>query len=501
MNVDKLVQDSLVSPDEFEGNDSLAKILGDGRPTDRGLASAYLSHYGCSLVYTASRGWSVWRSTHWSMVDESVIKGYVGDFLDLCHRSLALSAMSEQQKDAYRKKLNGSITSVNNTTASLKTMVALADENTWDWRIDYLPVLNGMIDLRTGDIEPHKPVNFNTYVAPVMYDPDAPYDHWDEFIRESLRCEATDEVVAFFQLCAGYTLTGHKGENKMFWVWGDTRTGKSTTMNMLRMIMGDTCITMPFSTLSRQRDGSDQNFDLARLDGSRAVIIDETPRNAYLNGEMVKSATGGGKMQTAFKGKQFFEVEPVAKFWCFTNYPPKGDPEDRALWESRLVVFNFPNSKLGNEDTSLEFTMKEPEYLSGVLNWCLAGARRWYEECLDERRMMTQPEYCVSMRKSLHEQQDVIGQWIGDELVIDDDETPEGKESWTATAKLTASYHQYVKDQIGENHNEVRDSTITQALVNRLGTRIKRKRKTIANLRPWGYQGIKLRSNEIGGQL
>jgi putative DNA primase/helicase len=50
-----------------------------------------------------------------------------------------------------------------------------------------LNVLNGTLDLHTGQLRPHQPIELLTKVAPVDYDPQAQYPTWDAFLlcRES----------------------------------------------------------------------------------------------------------------------------------------------------------------------------------------------------------------------------------------------------------------------------------------------------------------------------
>ena len=69
-----------------------------------------------------------------------------------------------------------------------------------------LNVLNGTLDLHTGELRPHSRRDLLTKLAPVEYDPGAQLKAWEDFLEHITGGDA--EYVAYLQRAAGYALTG-----------------------------------------------------------------------------------------------------------------------------------------------------------------------------------------------------------------------------------------------------------------------------------------------------
>src|SRR5206468_7433960 len=82
-----------------------------------------------------------------------------------------------------------------------------------------LNVLNGTLDLRTGQLRPHSRTDLLTKCAPVVYDPAARSAVWERFLHDTTGGDA--ELMAFLQRAIGYSLTGDTSEEVFFFVYGD----------------------------------------------------------------------------------------------------------------------------------------------------------------------------------------------------------------------------------------------------------------------------------------
>src|SRR5438552_2038850 len=105
----------------------------------------------------------------------------------------------------------------------------------WDATAGLLGVPNGVVDLRTGELRDGRRNDRITKQAGVEYDPDAICPRWDAFVREVLDDEATAEYV---HRLAGYSLTGEASEDKLVFLMGIGGNGKTTLLNVLRLIAG-----------------------------------------------------------------------------------------------------------------------------------------------------------------------------------------------------------------------------------------------------------------------
>lgn len=490
--IDDLLNESLVSADA-PVNEAIVSALEDGSScTDRGLADMYTSLYPSTVIWTAGKGWGHWYdNSYWRFVDEQLIKGIISDFCDELRASVY---HADIDREPWLKKLNGSTAVQNNVVNMLKATCAKQDSNLWNWRPEIIPVRNGCVNLWTGTLEGHSPSNYNTYVGDVAYDPDADSEYWADFIKGCLHRKGESEtenkaIYEFFQMAMGYTITGMSSDERMFWIWGAPRSGKGTIFRTLGKLMGDTAINMAWSTLSAQRQGGDQGFDLVALESARLVTIDETPREQPLAGNVVKALTGGSPIRAAEKNKAFVEFEHAAKFWVTSNYAPVAPPEDEALWGSRLVIIPFETGHMHNPDTTLKAKMSRPDVLSGVLNWMIEGAKRWHSECYSQQRILAEPKSLVALREGIHSQQDELMMWLEMDAEYGDSIT-----DFTPTQEIGNRYREYFSE------NSITDATVIKLLSDRGVIDVNnRKRVTMPsfnNTRVWGYTGIKFVEKE-----
>jgi putative DNA primase/helicase len=98
-----------------------------------------------------------------------------------------------------------------------------------------LNCLNGTIDLRTGELLPHRREDLLTKQCPVAFDPGAKSDIWNHFLGDCTRNDA--ELQSFLQRAVGYTLFGDPREQVILMVNGPGGTGKSTFISVIQSIL------------------------------------------------------------------------------------------------------------------------------------------------------------------------------------------------------------------------------------------------------------------------
>jgi putative DNA primase/helicase len=82
--------------------------------------------------------------------------------------------------------------------------VVACDAATFDSKPDLLNVANGVIDLRTGTLQPHDPGLLLTKLAPVPYRPDAQHPDWEKALAA-----VPEDVRDWYQERLGQAITGH----------------------------------------------------------------------------------------------------------------------------------------------------------------------------------------------------------------------------------------------------------------------------------------------------
>lgn len=277
---------------------------------------------------------------------------------------------------------------------------------------DTLNVRNGLLNLRTGELTPHHPTQYNTYVLNYDYNPDASYKHWVEWLTDTCGKENTD----YLQLVCGYIATGHINEEVAFYVFGPTRSGKGTFTETLLALFGKHLSSeVPFSTFTEKRSGDSQNFDLAALRNCRFIAASESEEHEKIRSGMLKSITGGSNISCSFKHKDSFQYRPQFKILMTSNYLPNIAHNDEAAW-NRLRMVEFPHSRKGEEDKSLKWKMLGRENLEGVLLWITEGAKKWFEL---GSTGLKEPASSIKTKEEQIELLDFVKQWF-DECCIKD---------------------------------------------------------------------------------
>lgn len=435
-----------------------------GEADDNGNAEAMYRLFGREYLYTPAYGWLRYTGTHWTDEPEPLVAKKAIIALKR-RRHAAVDADNEtiiKATKADKSRVLGCLT-------LFKSYVIEPDVSAFDADPDKLNVKNGVLDLRTGKLTPHDPSQRFTYCVPVEYDPKADMSTWGAFLLDAL---GRDEVAtAYFQLCAGYSLTGHTREEKMFYCHGPTRAGKGTVAEtMLALLPRPLGVGADFATFTARRDGDSQNFDLAELKPARLVVASESNKYQALNPAKIKQLTGGDYVRCAFKHKDMFSYRPQFKVWLLSNHPVTADADDDALW-GRVQVFTFPHSHLGREDVTLKGRLKSPENLRGVLRWAVEGAMQWYQ-----LERLQPPETIIAATQEHRERQDFLRLWWEDCC------TPEA-ETWTPSGVLLKSYRDWC-DESGVK--PMRQNEFADALVKRFGCTFKRQAGSGAR----GYNGV-----------
>lgn len=349
---------------------------------DEDLAQGFLLLQPDTIKWTPETGWLIWGGTHWrAELAEQRVRAAVVNALKVMR-----TIYSEvDQDDEYKRQLSKTspnVRNVNNTITMLQSNPEVyISYSFFDNSPNRLNCKNGVVDLRTGSIEPHEPNQFFTYCLNTEYNPDAKPILWKDFLSQVVG--GGQVVIDFIKRAVGYSLTGHTSEEVLLYVHGPTRSGKGTFANTLLHLLGKPLSAgVGFEMFQSTRSGDSQNFDLAELVPTRLIIASESDRHARLNAAMLKRLTGGDDIFCAKKGKQPFTYKPQSLIWLFSNFAANLDVDDSAAWY-RLLVVLFPHSMKGKEDKTLKARLLSKESLEGILAWAIQGAMEWYKDGLN----------------------------------------------------------------------------------------------------------------------
>lgn len=240
-----------------------------------------------------------------------------------------------------------------------------------------LNCLNGTIDLRTGELRDHRMEDLITKLCPVEYDPDAKFLLWDQFLE---RVQPTLEMRGFLKRAAGYTATGLTIEEKLFFCYGDTATGKSTFLQAVRMSLGDYATTSQFDAFLQNDRSSTHLEHIARLAGARMVVSIEVDEGQRLAEALVKHITGGEEVAASFKYGNTFNFMPAFQLWLAANHRPRVRADDNAIWR-RILQLPFDVTIPEQErDPGVKSTLIDVEVAGpAILAWIVQGCLEWQQ--------------------------------------------------------------------------------------------------------------------------
>jgi len=432
---------------EAKHNEKLECFLLEAGANDEGNAQCVNRVHGKEFLYCEAYGWLTWTGTHWSRdhAEERLDRAIV----ETLKRRRILAVHAEEE--AVVKAARPSAHRVRAAKYLFKSL-RLADVSVFDQSPDHLNAKNGVVDLRTGDLEPHNPRQRFTYCLPVAYDPEADTTKWLAFLEDVLNGDRA--LLDYVQEAIGYSLTGHTFEECLFYLHGPTRAGKGVFTETIMMLLGKKPLAteVDFTTFTSRRYGDTQNFDLAPLKPCRFVAASESSKYESLNTATIKRLTGGNEIYCAFKHQDHFSYRPQFKVWLSSNHPVKADPDDDAAWY-RVHVIRFPNCYAGEEDKQLKRRLRKPATLRGVLAWAVAGAIAWY----GRGAQGLQPPAQVRQDTEEHRHRlDYVQQWL-DECVKETDN--EG--AFVPNGTLHENYRLWCED-VGRKPKGI--ASLTQAL-------------------------------------
>jgi hypothetical protein len=123
---------------------------------------------------------------------------------------------------------------------------------------------NGVLNLKTGELSPHRSSLMLMHQTGVAYNPNATAPNWEKFLR---RVMPDSSRFDYLRRIAGYTLTGSIEEQAIFVHHGVGANGKSVFLKVIRAIFGSYGQSVPRSTLlAKASDGGIPN-DVARMQG------------------------------------------------------------------------------------------------------------------------------------------------------------------------------------------------------------------------------------------
>ncbi len=352
---------------------------------DANMAAAFAAYIEGRFLHCAQLGgWFAWDGRRWKRDHAKAAR-------ETCRRwVLTLGQQmwrSDTDPELVRKmtsyKHKARIEAVVELASGIDRIVA--DSHEFDQHPDLLCARNGVINLRTGALEPHDPALRLTRLTDIDYRPDA--HHSD--VQAVLEVVDAD-VATWLQTMFGYAATGHVREDLMPVFDGTGSNGKTTLLAAVSAALGEHAKAAPDKLLMDA--GNEHPTLIADLFGRRLVYIEETAEGGSLKVERMKALTGGGELSARYMRQDYFTFTPTHQLVIATNHRPAVNSTEHATWR-RLRLVPFPHrytseseARPGDRiiDRGLRHRLTTGEgQREATLAWVVAGAVRWHRDGLD----------------------------------------------------------------------------------------------------------------------
>lgn len=361
---------------------------------DDTLALQFSALYEHDLRFVAGWGrWMRWNGHKWAQ-DTTL---HVYDQVRLLCRTAAADATSATTKRAVASgKTIASVEKLARTDR--RHALTVTDWDTDQWLLN---TPRGIVDLRNGAFTPHDRKRHMTKCTAVSPHGECPL--WRQFLKDVTN--SNEELQTYIQRVLGYALTGSIREHALFFAYGTGANGKGTLLNTVTAILGDYAIVANAETFTAT-NSSRHLTELARLQGARFVVAQETEEGKHLAEARIKAITGGDPITANFMRQDHFTFNPQFKLFIAGNHKPALANVDQAI-RRRFNMIPF--------DVQIEIEKRDPDLAdklkaewAGILQWMIDGCLDWQERCL------APPAAVLNATEEYFEAEDTMGQWMAE---------------------------------------------------------------------------------------
>lgn len=422
---------------QFSVPDETPVRTGPNRPvahfgrTQLANADRLVYYFGDDLRYCYGwNKWLVWRGSHWETDELGEVYRRAEQTVRLIEKESAKRrrdakmAMAEGREDeatTYENEAKELFKHMigSSKSAELQAMVRLAQHrlsvtsDQMDANHMLLTVANGTIDLSTRKLREHRREDYITNLIPIEHDPFAECPTWETFMS---RVQPDEKLRDFLQTAFGVSLTGDVSDEKMIFLHGLGRNGKSTTLTVIEWLLGsyhtraraETFMLKSFSN----PDGSSSSQMAFR--GKRLITTSEVTNGVRLDEGLVKDLTGGDKITARNNyDRGMTTFVPTWTIWMAGNYRPLIKGQDDGIW-SRIALVEY-NVFIPPEERDRNLKAKLRAELPGILNWALDGLAIWKETGLQL------PQKVQDDTAKYQAEMDVLGTFFRERCDVGDD--------------------------------------------------------------------------------
>lgn len=401
--------------------------------TEEALALEFSARYAEDLRFCAAWGrWLMWEGRYWKP-DETL-------------RAFDLS------RGTCRAASNRALARIENVKAAARMAAALASAKTvaaverlakadrrhaatveqWDSDEWLLNTPDGIVDLATGRLTPHRRDAYMTKIAAVG--PRGRCPQWRAFLDRV--SDGDVDLQAFLQRVAGSALTGSIRDHALFFLYGTGRNGKGVFLNTLTRILGDYAVVASIETFTATNTDR-HTTDLAMLRGARLVSAQETEEGRRWAESRIKALTGGDPITARFMRQDNFTFEPQFKLIIAGNHKPGLRNVDEAI-RARFNLIPFTVT-IPESERDPELPAKLQAEWPGILAWAIEGCLEW------QRVGLAPPKAVLDATTAYMEVEDALGRFLEERCDVGPIDRLTGEDNVATSTDLFASWQEWCK--------------------------------------------------------
>ena len=215
-----------------------------------------------------------------------------------------------------------------------------------------------------------------------------------------------------------------------FSIWtGSGGNGKSILIDIIRHTFGEYCINLPVTLLTQKRKASNAACpEKARTRGVRLCYMQEPDSGERINAGEMKELSGGDMIQARKLYCDIFEFKPQFEIVLMCNEKPTIDDKTNGAWR-RVQVYPFisrfvDDVKLINSDNNVY--KRDKALPTKLKHWTIVFMCMLMKEWVSMGGGIDEDSIPESIRmetENYKNQNDIVGQWICEDLDICEDES------------------------------------------------------------------------------
>lgn len=421
---------------------------------DLGMALRLRDSFDGNVKFTIEAGFFIYNGVTWEQDTLGTVRAHHHQLLlDLeAEAEAALEAArladdgSDRAARALLSHVRSSMTSrgINAALGELKVMPDVACSFAdFDAHAELLAFKNGVVNLRTGELEPAHRDLLLTRQLDFDYDPNAECPHWHSFLADVFPNDG--DMPAYLQRLIGYGISGSSEEQCFVVLHGTGANGKSAFTETLTEIFDPITNTTPFSTFEAKPSGGIPN-DLAALKGARLVMASEGDANKPMAEGLLKRVTGRDQITARFMRQEFFSYRPTFLLMLASNHRPRFIGQDDGLWRRvKLISWERYFAPHERDHGIWQRLLSERQ---GIARWAVEGARQYFApDASGKNTGLQDPPSLIAATANYKANADALAGFFPGRLVRDDDHNELAQDVFTSYVEHCEAEHLPLKER------------------------------------------------------